>query len=261
MARPLIAVSCRPRAAGEVKNWPDTPSAVMQYTYLDALWNAGGDEAIVAPRLTDREAMCAYLSRFDGLLLVGGGDVDPVLYGQAPEPEVYGVEAASDSLEIALIEAAIELGLPTLGICRGLQVVNVARGGTLLQHLTGKEPFQSHGQPGEGFELHAVTVVPGSRLANSQGGASTIERCWSYHHQVIDRLGEGLRVTAWADDGAIEGIELEDSPAWLVAVQWHPERTASDDPAQQALFEELIRQADAYRVLHHVARRVVNNAT
>ena len=256
MSRPLIAVSCRPRGAGEVKSWPDTPSAVMQYTYLEALWNAGGDEAIVAPRLTDREAMRAYLSRFDGLVLVGGGDVDPSRYGQAQEPEVYGVEESSDSLEIALIEAAVELGLPTLAICRGMQVLNVALGGTLVQHLTGKSPYQEHGQPGEGFALHSVAVAPGSLLAKTQGGASTIEQCWSYHHQVIDQLGEGLVVTARAEDGAIEGVELGraaefgdsggNSP-WLVAVQWHPERTAVSDPAQQVLFDELVRQAGEYR--------------
>jgi putative glutamine amidotransferase len=118
MSRPLIAVSCRPRAAGEVKNWPDTPSAVMQYTYLDALWRAGADEAIVAPKLTNREDMRAYLSRFDGLMLVGGGDIDPARYGRDREREVYGVEASSDSLEIAMVEAAIDLGLPTLAICK-----------------------------------------------------------------------------------------------------------------------------------------------
>ncbi len=247
MSRPLIAVSCRPRGAGEVKNWPDTPSAVMQYTYLDALWNAGADEAIVAPKLTDREAMRAYLSRFDGLMLVGGGDVDPSRYGQERQHEVYGVEESSDSLEIALVEAAIDLGLPTLAICRGLQVLNVARGGSLVQHITGMENFDAHGQPGEGFALHPVSVVAGSQLAKTQGGVSTIERCWSYHHQVIDALGEGLVVTARASDGAIEGVELVDSAAWLVAVQWHPERTAGEDPAQQALFDELVRQAAAYR--------------
>jgi putative glutamine amidotransferase len=247
MSRPLIAVSCRPRAAGEVKNWPDTPSAVMQYTYLEALWNAGGNEAIVAPKVTDREAMRAYLSRFDGLMLVGGGDIDPSRYGQDRQREVYGVEESSDSLEIALIEAAIDLGLPTLAICRGLQVLNVARGGTLVQHITGKAPFDAHGQPGEGFAVHPVTLVNGSQLAKSQGGASEIARCWSYHHQVIDTLGEGLCVTARSADGAIEGVELVDTDAWLVAVQWHPERTAADDPAQQALFDELVRQAATYR--------------
>jgi putative glutamine amidotransferase len=126
-------------------------------------------------------------------------------------------------------------------------VLNVARGGTLVQHITGKVPFQAHGQPGEGFALHSVAVEPGSQLAKAQGGASTIAQCWSYHHQVIDELGRGLRVTARADDGAIEGVELADSPAWLVAVQWHPERTADVDPAQQALFDELVRQAGAYR--------------
>ena len=247
MSRPLIAVSCRSRAAGEVKNWPDTSSAVMQYTYLDALWKAGGDEAIVAPKVTDREAMRAYLSRFDGLMLVGGGDIDPVRYGQERQREVYGVEESSDSLEFALIEAAIDLGLPTLAICRGLQVLNVARGGSLVQHITGRENFGEHGQPGEGFAIHPVSVVAGSQLAKAQGGASMIERCWSYHHQVIDVLGEGLVVTAHAADGAIEGVELVDSTAWMVAVQWHPERTAKDDPSQQVLFDELVRQAGSYR--------------
>jgi putative glutamine amidotransferase len=245
MTRPLIAVSSRPRSAGEVSLWPDTAAAVMQRTYLESLWRAGGMESIVAPRETTQEDMRAYLSRVDGLILVGGGDIDPVRFGQEQQPEVYGIQADSDSLEIALILAALELGVPTLAICRGLQVLNVALGGTLVQHVTRQPGYEEHGDPREGFASHPVEVQPGSLLSKSQGGAATIEACWSFHHQVIDQLANGLVVSARSNDGTIEAVELQDADdhPWLVAVQWHPERTSHSDPAQQALFDELVREA------------------
>lgn len=245
MSRPLIAISARPRLAGEVAGWPNTPATVVQNLYLEALWRAGGDEAVVAPRMTTDEEARAYLARFDGLILVGGGDVDPTLFGQERHPKTYGVFETSDSLEIALAKAAIELGIPALFICRGMQVLNVALGGTLVQHIAEDESFEDHGQPGHGFALHPVDVTPGSLLAKTQGGRDRISQCWSYHHQAIDELGRGLTVSARSSDGAIEGVELDDPQQWAVAIQWHPERTAATDAAQQALFDELVRQAAA----------------
>lgn len=249
MTRPLIAISSRPRNPGEVHKWPDSAATVMQNVYLEALWRAGCDEAIVAPRMWSFDDARSFLSRLDGLVLVGGGDVDPARFGQPRHERTYGVVAESDQLEVAMLEAAIDLGLPTLAICRGLQVLNVAFGGTLHQHITDAPGFQHHGQPGEGFASHGVDVEPGSLLSKSQGGSTRIDACWSYHHQVIDELGVGLVVTARSDDGAIEAVEVARSRAtdWLVAVQWHPERTAATDPSQQALFDELARQAEARR--------------
>lgn len=243
MSRPLIAISARPRLAGEVAGWPNTPATVVQNLYLEALWRAGGDEAVVAPRLMTEADAVAYLSRFDGLILVGGGDVDPARFGQDRHPKTYGVFEASDSLEIALAKAALELRIPSLFICRGMQILNVALGGTLLQHIPEDASYGDHGQPGHGNALHAVDVVPGSLLAKTQGGRDRIADCWSYHHQAVDQLGQGLTVSARSSDGAIEGVELNDPGQWAVAIQWHPERTAASDPAQQALFDELVRQA------------------
>ena len=143
------------------------------------------------------------------------------------------------------MNAAVEQGVPTLAICRGMQVLNVARGGTLVQHITREPGYGAHGQPGEGPAIHPVEVEPGTLLAKTQGGAATIESCWSYHHQVLGTLGDGLIVSARSTDGAIEAVELAPSSAkaWLVGIQWHPERTAHKDAAQQALFDSLVEQA------------------
>jgi putative glutamine amidotransferase len=244
VARPLIAISARSRQPGEVANWPGTRAAVMQQTYLDGVWRAGGNDAMIAPRPMTTDDAKEILCRVDGLVLVGGGDVDPALFGQPPHEQVYGVDADSDSLEIALVRAATDLGVPTLAICRGMQVLNVAFGGTLLQHITREPGFGPHGDPREGFALHRVSVEPATHLAKAVGGAPTIEQCWSFHHQAIDRVADGLRITATSDDGTIEAVEWADpEQPWMMAVQWHPERRAHTDHVQQSLFDELIRQA------------------
>ena len=244
-ARPLIGVSTRPRKPGEVSGWPDSHASVMQHSYLDGVWRAGGMEAMIAPRFVADDEADELVSRLDGLVLVGGGDVDPALYGAARHERVYGVDAASDALEIALAKAALRAELPLLAICRGMQVLNVALGGTLDQHLTGRPGLIDHGQPGAGRALHDVAIVPGSLLAKTQGGASSMANCWSYHHQAVDRVGEGLVVSARSPDGIVEAVEFADAGdrGWMLAIQWHPERTAATDPAHQSLFDELIRQS------------------
>ncbi len=145
-----------------------------------------------------------------------------------------------DEFEFALCHAALELELPTLAICRGTQVLNVALGGTLHQHIT--DDFPGHGTPGVegGQTVHEVTVDADTRLAAALG--TLRPRCSCHHHQAIDHLGRGLTVTARADDGVIEALAL-DSPQWLLAVQWHPEDTSADDPAQQGLFDALVAAA------------------
>ena len=128
--------------------------------------------------------------------------------------------------------------LPILAVCRGLQLLNVAFGGTLRQHLPdGGSPI-GHGVPVGGPPgVHEVRVAPGSRLAGVCGGAA-LSGCTSIHHQGVEALGPGLVATAWSSDGLIEAVETPaDGRGWLLAVQWHPEMTAADDPAQQALFD------------------------
>ena len=121
MVRPLIGMSARPRNAGEVSGWPETDAAVMQRTYLNAVWRAGGIEALFAPRMVSDADADAMVARVDGLVLVGGGDVDPALYGAEPHEHVYGVFAESDSLELALARAAVKSAFrfsPFVGACR-----------------------------------------------------------------------------------------------------------------------------------------------
>ena len=182
------------------------------------------------------------LESFSGLLLVGGGDVDPRRYDAEPHPALYGVDARRDAAEIALVRTADRMGMPTLAICRGPQLVNVAFGGTLIQHLPDVPNMLEHGAPADGEPtMHEVKVAESSRLFDAVSEATV--RCESHHHQGIDRLGDGLVPVAWTGDGLVEGIEREDG--WLVGVQWHPERTAADDPAQQAIFDAFGREVRA----------------
>jgi putative glutamine amidotransferase len=176
-----------------------------------------------------------------GLLLAGGADVDPQLYGEDPQPATYGVNLMVDEFEIALTRAALDAEVPVLAICRGIQVLNVALGGSLDQHITGREGLVVHGIPnGGGGALHEVSVEPGSRLAKALGTDRATGM--SHHHQAVDRLAVGLTVTATAPDGIVEAVEV-DGPGWCVAVQWHPEDTAATDPVQQSLFDAFVQQA------------------
>jgi putative glutamine amidotransferase len=187
------------------------------------------------------------LDRVDAIVLSGGPDVDPSVYGEECHDEVYGVDLAADEAEAALVRAAIERQVPALAICRGLQVVNVALGGTLHQHIPDLPGIERHGRPGEadGAWVHPIDVVPESLLASVFGTTRVEGSC--HHHQAVAKVGAGLRVTATSDDGIVEGLEVED--AWLLAVQWHPEDTAAHDAAQQRLFDALVA-----RTLREAAR-------
>jgi putative glutamine amidotransferase len=235
--KPLIAVTGRSLPAARIERWSEDAVA-SPAGYTDAVERAGGLGVVLPPVVVDRREAGERLAQFDGLVLSGGVDVDPDLYGQAAAPETYGVDSGLDAFEIALTLAAIELDLPVLAICRGLQVVNVALGGSLDQHITGRPGLLAHGVPnGGGGVLHEVRIEPGSALAKAVG--SERPSCRSHHHQVVDRIGQGLVPVAWTDDGIIEGLERPDS-TWFVAVQWHPEETAADDGVQQALFDAFV---------------------
>jgi putative glutamine amidotransferase len=210
--------------------------------YLDCLREAEATAVLVSPG--EPAGPEELLEPFDGLLLIGGGDVDPARYGQERSQHVYGVEPDRDELEIALLHAADRMRVPTLCICRGMQVMNVAFGGTLHQHLPEVPGLMQHGQPVEGTQtMHAVTPSPASRLsAVTKSGPL---RCSSHHHQGVDRLGDGLAVTGVGDDGLVEAIEriveppVAETDPWMLGVQWHPEDTSGDDPAQRSLFQAL----------------------
>lgn len=240
-AKPLVAVPAYPVRPGRIEGWIDAGVAVPE-PYVAGLKRAGAQEAVLMPEEIDATAAHDLLDHFDGLLLLGGGDLDPSTYGAAPDRHVYGVHHTRDAFELALARAAVDSGMPTLAICRGAQVLNVVLGGSLDQHITGREGLIGHGTPGVegGATLHDLEVDPDSRLGAAMG--TTLAACSSHHHQAMERLGTGLRVTARAPDGIVEGIEL-DGDGWIVGAQWHPEDTAGRDPVQQALFDTFVQQA------------------
>lgn len=189
------------------------------------------------------------LAGTDGLLLIGGGDLDPASYGQEPHPCGYGFNAARDALELELARYALVHDVPVLAICRGCQVVNVAAGGTLHQHVVDHPGYDDdlHGRPHDMMlGEHPVDVEPDSHLERALG-ALRAERCTSAHHQSVDAVGTGLRVTARSADGCVEAIEPVHPHPFALAVQWHPEMSADTDPEQQALFNALVAAARAYR--------------
>jgi putative glutamine amidotransferase len=236
----LIAVAAPRLAAGRVSGWADSSEAV-QSQYLDALRRAGGlPVALGGPLDGDPREL---LAPFAGLVLLGGADVDPALYGEAVRPEVYGIDAARDRFEVGLTRAALAVSLPLFGVCRGVQVLNVALGGTLWQHLGDLDLAVAHGVPGGGRgapATHPVDVARGSRLAGLAGGAARIESCVSIHHQAVRRIAPGLVATGWSSDGQVEALETPRDGPWCVGVQWHPERSAEIDAAQQRLFDGFV---------------------
>ncbi len=173
------------------------------------------------------------LDRCDGLLLAGGTDVEPNLYGQEAETDLFPPEPERDRLEMALMDGAVERSMPTLGICRGIQVANVHGGGTLEQHL----PEHARYDLDPATEIHAVRLAPDSLLGSFYGDSITVN---SLHHQMIDELAPGYRPTAWDEDGKVEGIEHETLP--IVGVQWHPEMMVgrTSDPIFRWLVESAV---------------------
>lgn len=240
-AKPLVAVPGYPVRPGRIEGWVDAGVAVPQ-PYISALRRAGAQEAVLMPEVITREDAGDLLDHFDGVLLLGGGDLDPATYGATPDTRIYGMSPERDAFELAIARVAVDRGLPTLAICRGAQLLNVLLGGSLDQHITGRAGLIGHGTPGVegGAALHALEIDPDSRLGRAMG--TTTAECSSHHHQAVDRLGPGLRVTARAPDGIVEGIEL-DADAWIVGAQWHPEDTAGRDPVQQSLFDAFVRAA------------------
>ena len=243
MTKPLIATSAYLLPPKRVAKWVD-PAVALPTPYLEALRRGGGQEAILMPTELSPAEATELLAHFDGLLLIGGPDVDPTIYGQDQLGSVYGVVRVRDDFELALARAALALSLPMLAICRGHQVLNVALGGDLDQHMSDR--FPGHGHPGveNGAEMHEVIIEPGSVLAGIMGVERSV--CSHHHHQVIDRLADGLQVVARAPDGLVEAVEVDGHPE-VTSVQWHPEDTAPTDPAHQRIFDAFVTRAAGTR--------------
>ena len=229
MTRPLIAIPARFSATTSALRYA---AEVNARALVEAVWRAGGEPASIHPAAGDTAGR---LARFDGVLLPGGGDVAPHRYGATDiHAGVYDVDELQDAFDLEVARLSLDSGMPLLAVCRGLQVVNVALGGTLEQDMGGPEREHRH-------VVHPVVIRRGTLLEQATGAEKAEVSC--YHHQRVDRLGAGLTVTARAADGTVEGLERPGGPGWFTAVQWHPEDTAGEDPAQQGLFAALVRAA------------------
>ncbi|WP_055589452.1 gamma-glutamyl-gamma-aminobutyrate hydrolase family protein [Peterkaempfera griseoplana] len=198
--------------------WEDR-AALLPTVYPQLVQSAGGLAVMVPP--DDPERAPAATARLDGLLVAGGPDVSPALYGLPRHPRTAATAPERDRWESALIRAALAAGLPLLGVCRGMQLLNVVCGGTLVQHLPEAVGHDGHCPSPGVFTRHPVRPVAGTALAELLPEAEASVP--TYHHQAVDRLGSGLRVCARAADGTVEAVEAE-GPGFVLGVQWHPER-------------------------------------
>ena len=229
---PLVAIPGRFSASASALRYQ---AIVTARALSAAVLRAGGEPLTVHPRSADGQVDEAEIARrlafADAVLLPGGGDLSPTRYGQAvASGDVYDVDDEQDAFDLAVARWALSTGVPLLAVCRGMQVVNVSLGGDLEQHMNAPH------RP----VTHPVTVDDGTRLADVVGSSVEVS---CFHHQRISRLGDGLRAIARAGDGGVEAIDLPGRAGWFVAVQWHPEDTAAHDPAQQGLFDALVRAA------------------
>ncbi|SDK15077.1 anthranilate synthase component 2/putative glutamine amidotransferase [Nonomuraea maritima] len=226
--RPVIGITSYVEPASFTV-WRDMPVALLPYMYVEQVVRAGGQPVLLPPAGDP----VAALRGLDALILAGGGDVDPARYGEPPHERTGYLRQARDESEFALLAAALDRGLPYLGICRGLQVLNVALGGTLHQHLPDVVGHEGHAPAPGRFGHLPVTPLPGTRLAKILGEQPvTVPHA---HHQAVDRLAPGLTVSAVAEDGTVEAVEL-DTEGFALAVQWHPE--AGED---HLVIEALVR--------------------
>lgn len=217
----------------------DVPASFLPKVYFEAVNRAGGIAVLLPPQPVSEGIAARVLKGLDGLIIAGGKDVDPARYGQSAHPATDEPRRDRDAWEDALLTAAIDRGMPFLGICRGAQVLNVALGGTLHQHLPEVVGSDRYNKGGGVFATNPV-AVEGGTLATLLDERLEVK---SYHHQAIDRLADGLVVTARSDDGVIQAVELPDVP-FGVAVQWHPEEDAAEDAR---LFAGLVDAAREYR--------------
>jgi putative glutamine amidotransferase len=239
MSRPVIGIC----TAVEQARWSvwDQPALLLPRNYVEAIQRAGGFALMLPPDPRLVEDPSEALELIDGLVLAGGADIDPSSYGQPAHAETAGTVIERDTFEIALARRAIELDLPVLGICRGMQLINVALGGTLLQHLPEHVGHLEHRRAPGSFDGsdHVVRVITDTLAMRTLGEARHSSK--SHHHQGVDRLGEGLSVSATAlMDDLPEAIELP-GRSFVLGVQWHPEADA-----MSPVVDALVRAASSH---------------
>jgi putative glutamine amidotransferase len=244
MPRPTIGI-CTPLERARWGAW-DLDAFLVPRNYVDAVRRAGGLVLLLAPDPEVADDPDEILDLVDALMLVGGADLDPASYGAERHPETIGCVPERDVFEIALVRRALERDLPLLGICRGMQVINVARGGTLHQHVPDVVGHDHHRRVLGSFDGndHDVRLAPGSLAARA--AREELHATKSHHHQAVDRVGDGLVVTGWAEiDELPEALELPGN-RFALGVQWHPE---ADEASRliAALVEEARERSNVAR--------------
>lgn len=237
---PIIGITSRqpiiPTSGGDLR------AHVVNEVYSAGVIQAGGTPIILPP--ADPAEAPRLLDRIDGLLLSGGGDIAPRLYGGKHNDAMYEIDESRDLFEFALARAARDRKMPVLAICRGLQVVNVALGGTLIEDIPSEISSTDHSVRGPGVvDCHQTVTIESDTLVAAAIGATTA--CVnSIHHQAARRIAPELRAAGWTEDGIVEVLDPVDHSWPLLAVQWHPEYLAvNDDPASRALFQALVDNA------------------
>lgn len=232
MSSPGPVIGICARTAPVTLQGADLTVSLALQSHVDMLASAGCTPVLL-PLLPGIERL---VGRLDGLLIPGGPDVDPALYGETPHRSTRGVSPAADAAELAVVREALGTGMPVLAICRGMQLLNVYFGGTLHQHLPEAIGHDGHRPETEVFTFgrYRLDVKPGSLIAGILGEEEKFDTA-CHHHQAIDRLGPGLTATAWAPDGVIEVVEADDHP-FALGVQWEAGQT-SDERLHRALAE------------------------
>jgi putative glutamine amidotransferase len=242
--RPIIGIGGRPHDVASAGTTIRTYRT--DHTYSDSIRRAGGLPIVLIP--LEPDAIDEVLDHIDGLMLTGGGDINPERYGAPRHETVNGDDDERDLFELELARRAYARRIPTMAICRGLQIVNVALGGTLVQDLPSHTGADGHDIKGDGAYLpHSEALIePGCRIASIIGEG--LHHINSIHHQAAEELGEGLKVVASAPDGTVEAIEHEDTSWPLIAVQWHPEFLGvADHGESHDLFTAFVEAAGKYR--------------
>ena len=242
MSAPRVAVS------GVLRQWDGADRTGVNSAYVRSVLAAGGVPVILSPLLGPSFAARA-LDGADALVLTGGEDVDPALYGVAPSPRLDPPSRERDLFELALFATARQRELPILGICRGIQLINVGLGGTLYQDLPSERPGTVDHNPKQSrtSRSHRVRLAPESRAAEALG--STEVTVNSFHHQAIQDLASGLVASGWSDDDLIEAVESPPGSGWILAVQWHPEEMFAELSApEKGLFRRLMKEAEVRAV-------------
>jgi putative glutamine amidotransferase len=235
---PVIGVIAHKLCLGDAKTSRNVDGQYGDYCRSIVL--AGGAPVLIPLELGE-PAWRAIYERLDGILFPGGVDVAPLFYGQDPHPQLGRVDDALDEAELLLARWALVEHIPVLGICRGIQLLNVAAGGSLIQDIPAQFSGALRHASSETVYAHQVHIEPETRLADALGTREC--RTNSRHHQAIQDVAPGFKITAYAPDGIVEGIEMP-GVSFIVGVQWHPENLAPTDPQQLGLFRSFVQAAE-----------------